>query len=154
MILGDMDIRTFMALGHIAVDPLPRGHAFQPASLEVNINNDWVLGPGSFILAHTIEIVTLNASVAALLSGKSSLGRLGLDIHATAGLIDPGFSGQIVLELYNKSQNSIELRHGQPVGQLVFHLLRTPAQRPYGSPGLGSHYQNQRGTVSSYLVTE
>ena len=78
---------------------------------------------------------------------------LGLLVHATAGWIDPGFSGQIVLELKNLSDKPITLRQGQPVAQLVFHQLTRPAQRPYGHPELGSHYQNQKGTVHSYLET-
>lgn len=151
MILGDSDIRTYLRLGLIQVDPEPQDQAIQPASLELHIDGGVYLEPGEFKLGHTIEVVTLGTQVAAHLSGKSSLGRLGLDIHATAGWIDPGFSGQIVLELYNKSRHDIMLNDCQAVGQLVFHMLRSPAQRPYGHPDLRSHYQNQRGDTESHL---
>lgn len=151
MILGDSDIRFHIRTGHLKVEPEPADRDFQPASLELHISGGiWVM-PGEFALAHTIQTVTLGAGIAGHLSGKSSLGRLGLDVHATAGWIDPGFHGQIVLELYNKSKSSIHLSDGQAIGQLVFHLLLTPARRPYGHPDLGSHYQDQRGTITSHL---
>lgn len=153
MILGDADIRTFMRIGQIQVDPEPDDQAFQPASLELHLDGNLYLnGRGGFSLGHTIEVVTLGSQIAANLTGKSSLGRLGLSVHITAGFVDPGFSGQIVLELLNVGPKSLELEHGQAIGQLVFHQLRTPAQRPYGHPELGSHYQNQRGDTPSHLV--
>lgn len=151
MILGDSDIRFYLRAGLIAIDPQPEDSAIQPASLELHLDNRACLLPGQFQLGHTVEVVTLSPAIVANLTGKSSLGRLGLDVHSTAGLIDPGFSGQIVLELYNKSDGNIYLEDGQAIGQLVFHLLRTPAQRPYGHPDLGSHYQDQRGDRPSHL---
>jgi len=151
MILGDTDIRTFLRLGLIRVDPEPQDQAIQPASLELHLAGGLYLEPMEFALAHTVETVTLSNQIAANLTGKSSLGRLGLAVHITAGFVDPGFSGQIVLELFNCSRHDISLEDGQAIGQLVFHQLRSPAQRPYGHPDLGSHYQNQVGTVRSYL---
>ena len=151
MILGDADIRFFLKINEIHVDPAPADKDIQPASLELHIDGFIDLHPGEFALAHTIQVVTLGSRVAGHLSGKSSLGRLGLDVHATAGWIDPGFSGQIVLELYNKSKSTISLVNGQAIGQLVFHELRSPAQRIYGHPDLGNHYQYQRGTIGSHL---
>lgn len=151
MILGDSDIRFLLRSGAIIVTPEPKDQDFQPASLEVHLEGDYHLEPGEFHLANTRQAVTLSSSVAAQLSGKSSLGRLGLEIHACAGFIDPGFTGQIVLELYNKSQQPILLKDRQAIGQLVFHQLRTSSQRPYGHPDLGSHYQYQTGVTSSHL---
>lgn len=109
------------------------------------------LTPGQFVLAHTLETVTLPGDVAGRFEGKSSLGRIGLLTHVTAGFIDPGFSGQITLELYNLSQENISLVPSQPIGQLCLQRLTSPAARPYGSPGLGSHYQGQTGPVPSRL---
>lgn len=151
MILGDSDIRFLLRSGAIIVTPEPKDQDFQPASLEMHLEGDYLLDPGQFELANTMQTITLANSIAAQLTGKSSLGRLGLDIHATAGFIDPGFTGQIVLELYNKSQQPIVLRDGQAIGQLVFHRLLTSAVRPYGHPGLGSHYQYQVGVTPSHL---
>lgn len=104
--------------------------------------------PGQFVLAHTLETITLPADIAARVEGKSSLARLGLLTHATAGFADPGFSGQITLELFNLSQENIPLVPGQPIGQLCFIPLTSPAKRPYGSPGVG-HYQGQTGARAS-----
>lgn len=151
MILSDRDIQLFIDLGHIGVDPLPPHRALQPASLEVHLDQEAWLAPGEFLLANTAETVTLGANVAANLTGKSSLGRMGLAVHITAGYIDPGFSGQIVLELKNLGEKELILDKGTPIAQLVFHELRTAAARPYGHPDLGSHYQNQTGPTRSYL---
>ena len=151
MILSDRDIRLFINLGHIVVEPLPPHRALQPASLEVHIGQETWLAPNEFLLASTLETVTLGANVAANLTGKSSLGRLGLAVHITAGYIDPGFSGQIVLELKNLGNTELHLDKGAPIAQLVFHELRTAVARPYGHPDLGSHYQHQTGITRSYL---
>lgn len=152
MILSDQDIRFFMRVGKIAVDPAPHDVDIQPASLEVHLEHDYSLKPGEFRLANTIQTITVHRDLAAQLTGKSSLGRLGLQVHATAGFIDPGFSGQIVLELANLSDQVIELRHQQAIGQLIFHELRTPSIRSYGHPALESHYQGQKGITPSYLA--
>lgn len=107
------------------------------------------LHPGDFWLASTAETMQIPTDLVAQVNGKSSLGRLGLVIHQTAGFIDPGFKGQITLELSNVSHNPIRLTTSMPVCQLVFFQMTSPAQRPYGSAGLGSHYQGQRGPTPS-----
>lgn len=109
----------------------------------------FVLHPGEFALGSTIERVRLGSRHAARLEGKSSLGRLGLLVHSTAGFIDPGFDGHITLELSNVATLPIKLHVGMKIGQLCFMLLTGPAERPYGSAGLGSRYQGQQGPVES-----
>ncbi len=109
----------------------------------------FVLHPGEFILGSTYEQVTLGDDIAARLEGKSSLGRLGLLTHSTAGFIDPGFSGHVTLELSNTATMPIRLYPGMRVGQLCFFDLSSPAESPYGSSGIGSHYQGQRGPTPS-----
>ena len=109
----------------------------------------FVLHPGEFALASTYEQVTLGTGVAARLEGKSSLGRLGLLTHSTAGFIDPGFSGHVTLELSNMATLPIMLWPGMKIGQLCFFRPRSPAQHPYGSAKYGSRYQGQRGPTPS-----
>ncbi len=109
----------------------------------------FVLHPGEFALASTYELVTLGTGVAARLEGKSSLGRLGLLTHSTAGFIDPGFSGHVTLELSNMATLPIMLWPGMKIGQLCFFRLSSPAQHPYGSVKYGSRYQGQRGPTPS-----
>lgn len=109
----------------------------------------FVLHPGEFVLASTYEIVTLGDDVAARLEGKSSLGRLGLLTHSTAGFIDPGFSGHMTLELSNVATLPIKLWPGMKIGQLGFFVLSSPAEFPYGSSRYGSRYQDQRGPTPS-----
>ncbi|BEH02378.1 MAG: dCTP deaminase [Propionibacteriaceae bacterium] len=109
----------------------------------------FVLHPGEFALGATYEYVTLPDDIAARLEGKSSLGRLGLLTHSTAGFIDPGFSGHVTLELSNMATLPIKLYPGMKVGQLCFFQLSSPAAHPYGSAGVGSHYQGQRGPTAS-----
>lgn len=109
----------------------------------------FVLHPGEFVLASTFEVVTLPDDVAARLEGKSSLGRLGLLTHSTAGFIDPGFSGHVTLELSNVATLPIMLWPGMKIGQLCFFRLSSPAEHPYGSAKHGSRYQGQRGPTPS-----
>jgi dCTP deaminase len=109
--------------------------------------DEFVLHPGEFVLATTVEVVTLSAGIAARIEGKSSLGRLGLQTHSTAGFIDPGFAGTITLELSNVARLPIKLYAGMKIGQLAFFRLDTPTDQPYGSNG--SHYQNQSGPQAS-----
>lgn len=103
----------------------------------------FVLHPGEFVLGATVEYVGLPDDLVARLEGKSSLGRLGLLIHSTAGYIDPGFEGTLTLELSNVANLPIVLTPGMPIGQISFSRMTTPVDRPYGSPGLGSRYQGQ-----------
>lgn len=112
-----------------------------------------LLQPGNFWLASTREKIRIPTDLAAQVNGKSSLGRLGLVIHQTAGFIDPGFWGTVTLELSNVSAKPIRLTVGMAICQLVFHRLTSPAERPYGHEDLGSHYQGQDGaTVSAMEV--
>jgi dCTP deaminase len=117
--------------------------------VEVEPDEAFVLHPGEFVLASTFEVVTLPDDVAARLEGKSSLGRLGLLTHSTAGFIDPGFSGHVTLELSNVATLPIKLWPGMKIGQLCFFRLSSAAEKPYGSTTAGSRYQGQRGPTAS-----
>ncbi len=118
---------------------------------EVTPNGDdpFILHPGEFVLGATYEQVTLPDDIAARLEGKSSLGRLGLLTHSTAGFVDPGFQGHITLELSNVATLPILLYPGMKIGQLCFFQLTSPAEHPYGSTQARSHYQGQRGPTPS-----
>ena len=109
----------------------------------------FVLHPGEFVLGSTFEAVSLPDDIAGRLEGKSSLGRLGLLTHSTAGFIDPGFSGHITLELSNVANLPITLWPGMKIGQLCLFQLTSPAEHPYGSTQAGSRYQGQRGPTPS-----
>ena len=112
----------------------------------------FVIHPGEFCLGRTLEWVELPDDVVARVEGKSSLGRLGLIVHATAGFVDPGWKGTLTLEFNNLTRVPIKLYSGLPIAQLSFMALDRPAERPYGSEGLGSHYQGQvAATESRYL---
>ena len=117
--------------------------------VEVDASESFVLHPGEFVLGATFEVVTLPDDIAARLEGKSSLGRLGLLTHSTAGFIDPGFSGHVTLELSNVATLPITLWPGMKIGQLCFFRLSSPAEHPYGSEKYGSRYQGQRGPTAS-----
>ncbi len=117
--------------------------------VEVDSTEAFVLHPGEFVLGATFEVVSLPDDVAARLEGKSSLGRLGLLTHSTAGFIDPGFSGHVTLELSNVATLPITLWPGMKIGQLCFFRLTSPAEHPYGSEKYGSRYQGQRGPTAS-----
>jgi len=118
-------------------------------AVEVTGEDAFILHPGEFVLGSTYEYVTLPDDVAARLEGKSSLGRLGLMTHSTAGFIDPGFQGHITLELANVATLPIKLYPGMKIGQLCFFRLTSPADNPYGSEKYGSRYQGQRGPTAS-----
>lgn len=117
--------------------------------VESTLEEPFVLHPGEFVLASTIERLTLPDDVVARLEGKSSLGRLGLLIHSTAGYIDPGWEGTITLELSNVANLPMVLTPGMAIGQVSFMFMTTPVDRPYGTPGLGSRYQGQSDTTPS-----
>ncbi len=117
--------------------------------IEVGNNEHFILHPGEFVLASTYEVVTLPDDIAARLEGKSSLGRLGLLTHSTAGFIDPGFSGHITLELSNVANLPVKLFPGMKIGQLCLVKLSSAAENPYGSAIYGSRYQGQRGPTAS-----
>lgn len=117
--------------------------------IETKPDEPFILHPGEFVLGSTYERVSLPDDVAARLEGKSSLGRLGLLTHSTAGFIDPGFSGHVTLELSNVATLPIKLWPGMKIGQLCFFQLSSAAERPYGSSQYGSRYQDQRGPTAS-----
>lgn len=117
--------------------------------VEVPENQSFILPSGGFVLGTTIEEISLPADLTASLEGKSSLARIGLVIHATAGYIDPGFCGQITLELFNFASLPIRLRPGMPIGQLTFLKMTSPSSRPYGHSSRRSKYQGQRGPTAS-----
>ena len=119
------------------------------ALVEVGDGEPFVLHPGEFVLASTLEVITLGDQLAGRLEGKSSLGRLGLLTHSTAGFIDPGFSGHVTLELSNVATLPIKLWPGMKIGQLCIFRLSSPAEHPYGSAVYGSRYQGQRGPTPS-----
>jgi len=109
----------------------------------------FILHPGEFVLGSTYELIALPDDIAARLEGKSSLGRLGLLTHSTAGFIDPGFSGHVTLELSNVATLPIKLYPGMKIGQFCFFRLSSPSEHPYGSSVYGSRYQDQRGPTPS-----
>jgi dCTP deaminase len=134
--------------------PFPEGSAIDVADVRAGhttlheIGDDgWLLEPGAFLLGCTVERVTLPPDLAARVEGKSSLGRLGLTVHVTAGFIDPGFSGQITLEIANLSGKPIRLRRLMPIAQLCLIPMQAVPTRPYGIAG--NHYQNQFGPTES-----
>lgn len=117
--------------------------------VEVDTGKPFVLHPGEFVLGSTFESVRLPDDIAARLEGKSSLGRLGLLTHSTAGFIDPGFEGNVTLELSNTATLPINLWPGMKIGQLCFFQLSSPSEHPYGSSEYGSRYRGQRGPTAS-----
>ncbi len=117
--------------------------------VEVAPDEAFILHPGEFVLGSTFEVVSLPDDISARLEGKSSLGRLGLLTHSTAGFIDAGFSGHVTLELSNVATLPITLWPGMKIGQLCFFQLSSPAENPYGSSASGSRYQGQRGPTPS-----
>ena len=117
--------------------------------VEVKPDAAFILHPGEFVLGSTLEQVGIPPDLAARLEGKSSLGRLGLMTHSTAGFLDPGFVGHVTLELSNVANLPITLYPGMRIGQIAVFQLTTAAERPYGSRGVGSKYQGQRGPTPS-----
>ncbi len=117
--------------------------------IEPEADEPFILHPGEFVLGSSYEIVSLPDDIAGRLEGKSSLGRLGLLTHSTAGFIDPGFSGHVTLELSNVATLPIKLFPGMKIGQLCLFRLSSPAEHPYGSEKYGSRYQGQRGPTPS-----
>ncbi len=117
--------------------------------VDAQADDPFILHPGEFVLGATLERVALGDDLVARLEGKSSLGRLGLLIHSTAGFVDPGFDGQLTLELSNVANLPITLYPGMRIGQISFQQMTTAADAPYGSTILGSKYHGQRGPVPS-----
>jgi dCTP deaminase len=117
--------------------------------VEIDDDRPFILHPGEFVLGSTLERIVLPDDLVARLEGKSSLGRLGLLIHSTAGFIDPGWDGHVTLELSNVANLPITIYHGMKIGQISFVQLSEPAEKPYGSGELGSKYQGQMGPTPS-----
>lgn len=117
--------------------------------VEIPGDNPFILHPGEFVLGSTLECLTLPDDLVARLEGKSSLGRLGLLIHSTAGYVDPGWNGHLTLELSNVANLPITLYYSMKIGQLSFNRLSAPAENLYGSPALGSKYQGQQEPTAS-----
>lgn len=109
-------------------------------------------GPNSFLLAHTAETITIPIDLCARIEGKSSLGRIGLAAHVAAGFVDCGFTGQVVLELFNVSPVPIRLHPGMAVAQLCLFAMTSAASAPYGDKKFGSHYQGQTGAQAAAAV--
>jgi dCTP deaminase len=163
MQLSDKGIRRAMVFGELGIDPRPDKSAFQPATIDLTLGalegvnhpiyteqrEAYQLEPGRFMLASTYESIGLSAYLSAEAKGKSSLARLGLLVEC-AGFIDPGFHGQVVLELKNlHHERSIDLRIGMRICQVKFTRLDEPCQRPYGHQDLGNHYQGQTGPTGA-----
>lgn len=153
------DVSLGLEIKRMAKDVYVNINPFQPQEglfeSEFLGARDKFIYPGEFILATTNEIIKLNNTIAAQLIGKSSIGRLGLAVHCTAGYIDPGFEGQLTLELSNLTPYPIKLLINMKIAQLVFHKLFSPTGRPYGHSELRSKYQDQRGaTESKYYLEE
>jgi dCTP deaminase len=144
----DRFFRVFENHKYSVIDPAAEQSDLTRA-VEVSGDEEFVLHPGEFVLASTYEVITLPDDVAGRLEGKSSLGRLGLLTHSTAGFIDPGFSGHITLELSNVANLPVKLYPGMKIGQLCLFRLSSPAENPYGSAKYGSRYQGQRGPTAS-----
>jgi dCTP deaminase len=117
--------------------------------IEVPEDQPFILHPGEFVLGQTLERVRLPVDIVARLEGKSSLGRLGLLIHSTAGFVDAGFEGNLTLELSNVANLPITIYHGMPIGQISFMRMDAPVERPYGSEEAGSKYQGQTEPTAS-----
>jgi dCTP deaminase len=144
----DRSFRVFRNNRYAFIDP----REAQPDLTEllgVRDDEPFILHPGEFVLGSTLERVALPDDLVARLEGKSSLGRLGLLIHSTAGFIDPGWDGHVTLELSNVANLPITIYAGMKIGQLSFVQMAEPTDHPYGTSGLGSKYQGQRGPTPS-----
>lgn len=140
--------------GALGVMPLDPRTAHPMEWLEGNDDASFIVEPGAFVLGTTVERVRIPRQIVARVEGKSSLGRLGLIVHATAGFIDPGFEGNITLEMYNLAPRPILLSAGMRICQLSFDKVEGTVERPYGHPALKSKYQGQTGVTPSRAGTE
>lgn len=122
-------------------------------TVKVKPGNAFILHPGEFALGSTVERVKVPADLVARVEGRSSIGRLAVVVHATAGFIDPGFDGRITLELSNLGRVAVKLYPGMRISQIVFHTMQSPAERPYG-PERGSKYWGQEGAVASKIGSD
>ena len=165
MILSDKTIKEKIKNNEININPLDKTN-IQPSSVDLRlghnlktVNGDllstlkngetYTIKPNEFLLGSTLETVTLPHNITAMVDGKSSIARLGLAVHITAGFIDPGFQGNITLELKNNSDEEITVEYGLCLCQIIFLKMTSTVENPYGSRKLNSHYQNSKGTVIS-----
>ncbi|MEZ5175002.1 MAG: dCTP deaminase [Acidimicrobiia bacterium] len=146
----DANFRVFENHRYSLIDPKTPQEALTK-QVTVAGTDPFILHPGEFVLGSTLEVVGLADDIVARLEGKSSLGRLGLLIHSTAGFIDPGFKGQVTLELSNVANLPIAIYPRMKIGQISFYQMTTSADLPYGSPELGSKYQGQSGPTPSHM---
>ncbi len=144
----DRYFRTFHNARHPYID-VKKPMEDLTEMVEVDANEAFILHPGEFVLGSTAEYVKLPNDLVARLEGKSSLGRLGLLIHSTAGYVDPGFEGHLTLELSNVANLPITIYPDMKIGQISFFQLTSEAENPYGSSKVGSKYQGQRGPTPS-----
>lgn len=163
MKMSDRSLRALALGGQMLIEPEPMDGQWQPCSVDLLLGTSFkwlepgyrlvtdciVLPPHTFLLATTKETVWLDKGFMGQVHGKSSWARKGLAVES-AGLVDPGFRGQLTLELFNMSTSPIPLAAGKPICQLTVERLDWPADRPYGTEGLGSHYQGQRGATESH----
>ena len=122
--------------------------------VEIKDGIPFILHPGEFVLGSTLESIGLSDNLVARLEGKSSLGRIGLLIHSTAGYVDPGWNGNLTLELSNVNNLPVTLYYGMKIGQISFTELSSPSDRPYGSSDLGSKYQGQKEPTASRIYRD
>ncbi len=183
MILSDRDILKKIEKGELGIKPFDPSNV-QPSTVDLKLDSklrvfdNWKMGivdlkeekdyskvvevgeegfvihPGEFILGSTVEKVSLPRDLAAKLEGRSSLGRLGLVIHATAGYVDPGFSGFLTLEISNISRMPIRVYPEMRIAQICFFNMSSPVKNPYGSKEVGSKYQGQKGPTSSLIFKD
>jgi len=145
--LGDT-FRVFRSSRYPFIDPTIN-QAELTECVTASVSEPFVLHPGEFALGTTLEKISLPDNILGRLEGKSTLGRIGLLIHSTAGYVDPGWIGNLTLELSNVANLPILLTPGMKIGQIAFEQLTTPVDRPYGHPELGYHYQDQEGPTPS-----
>lgn len=168
MLLSDVSIRSMLSdaalAGEPVIEPAVQDRNIQPATVDLQLGMVdrpcngknwpdgkpawWRLKPGMFTLGSTVETICMPDRLAGWVAGKSSWARRGLIVEA-AGFVDPGFRGQITLELFNMSGDEITLTLGEPICQIAFMQMDRPAARPYGTRGLGSRYQHQTGPTEA-----
>ena len=147
------DFRVFENHKYSHIDPKAQQDDLT-SLVTATIEEPFVLHPGEFVLGTTFEKVSLSNKVVARLEGKSSLGRIGLLIHSTAGFVDPGFSGYLTLELSNVANLPIKIYPEMKIGQISFYYLNSPSESEYGSETYGSKYQGQEGPTPSKSHTD
>lgn len=176
-VLSDKDIRSLIEKDELVVEPVDLDKQLQPASLDIRLGGEFsqyatkeavstdddvsqsmitwhsndgvVVNPDSFILANTVEEFEIPENVGAEIRGRSSVGRLGLEVHSCAGWCDPGFEGELVLEISNNSEQNIHLESGMRIAQMVFYTLSSSPSNTYGETD--NKYQHQEGAVASKI---